>query len=397
MTELETVAHARVVSGATVERLLCHPRLPLVAGLDTGRQAVHVWDWSTGELREVAADGGPVAAWHPTEPVLVVAGHGRVERWTPGEVSDVDGIPLTAAYDDLAFSPDGQTLWASPSSAGGDDDWESSDVIDLASGAVGAGAGPRWDTGVVGHPGGGLLMTFASDQGATIGLFARVEQGRLRFLERALILDCDGYEAPIFSADGRHLAIRGNSYDNSVEVFELPSLHRVLATTLGEPSPGYPYPREWLDQMNAWSRHNLAFAGGPGTLWIGTPAGALVEAGLDDQHAAAHEVVSGRVTALAATATGELVVAGEAGELLLVSVPAGPAEVGSTAEAVATAFLDSTAVLPDGADLWESLVMTNGSRTWTAADFETVTTADAADPSWLRIQAAVNTAWDQQK
>ena len=377
-----------------MERLLCHPRLPLVAGLDPGRQAVHIWDWSTGELRELAADGGPVAAWHPTEPALMVAGHGRVERWAPAGVADVEGIPLTAAYHDLAFSPDGQTLWASPSSAGGDDDWESSDVIDLAAGAVGAGAGPRWDTAVVGHPGGGLLMTFASDQGATIGLFARAGSGRLRFLERALILDCDGYEAPVFSADGRHLAIRGNSYDNSVEVFELPSLDRVLATTLGDPSPGYPYPQEWLDQMHAWSRHNLAFAGAPGTLWIGTPAGTLVEAGLDDQHAATHEVLTGRVTALAATATGELVVAGEAGELLLVSVHADPVEAGSTAEAVATAFLDSTVDLPDGADLWESLVMTNGSRTWTASDVAETTTADQTDPTWLQIQAAINNVRD---
>jgi WD40 repeat protein len=358
--------------------------------LDAERQAVHIWDCSTGELRELAADGGPAAAWHPTEPVLMVAGHGRVARWHPAEVADVDGIPLTAAYTDLAFSPDGQTLWASPSSAGGDDDWESSDVIDLASGAVGAGVGPQWDTAVVAHPGGGPVLTFRSDQGATLGIFARVEQGRMRLLDRALILDCDGYEPPVFSADGRHLAIRGNSYDNSVEVFELPSLHRVFATTLGDPSPGYPYPQEWLDRMNAWSRHNLAFAGAPGTLWIATPDGTLVEAGLDDQHAATHEVLSGRVTALAATATGELVVAGEGGELLLVSVPADAGEVGSAAAAVARAFLDTTTDLPDGADLWESLVMTDGSRSWTATDVEATTTADETDPTWLRIQAAVN-------
>ena len=93
------------------------------------------------------------------------------------------------------------------------------------------------------------MLTFQSDQGATLGLFARVDQGStpaaMRVLRRALILDCDGYQTPVFSADGRHLAIRGNAYDNSVEVFEFPSLTRVLATTLGDPSPGYPYPAEW--------------------------------------------------------------------------------------------------------------------------------------------------------
>lgn len=100
-------------------------------------------------------------------------------------------------------------------------------------------------------------------------------------LRRALILDADGYQTPIFSADGRHFAIRGNAYGNSLEVFEFPSLNRVLATTLGEPSPGYPHPQEWLDQMRAWSRHNIAFAAQPGLLWAGTPAGPLVEVDLD--------------------------------------------------------------------------------------------------------------------
>jgi hypothetical protein len=188
----------------------------------------------------------------------------------------MDGLPPAAAYRYLAFSPDGQTLWAFPSPEAMQDRWRhSSDAIDLASGTVRAGWG--WDTGVARHPGGGLVLTFQSDQGATYGLFARVDQdtrpAAMRVLSRALILDCDGYETPVFSADGRHFAIRGNAYDNSVEVFEFPSLTRVLATTLGEPSPGYPYPAEWLAQMRAWSRHNLAFGAEPGVLWVGTPTG----------------------------------------------------------------------------------------------------------------------------
>src|ERR1039458_1106457 len=85
---------------------------------------------------------------------------------------------------------------------------------------------------------------------------------------------------------GRHIAIRGNSYDNSLEVFEFPSLDRILAVTLGEPNPGYPYPRQWLEQMRAWSRHNIAFGLQPGVLWVGTPAGTLVEVDLDNQRGA---------------------------------------------------------------------------------------------------------------
>jgi hypothetical protein len=38
-------------------------------------------------------------------------------------------------------------------------------ALELASGTVAA--GPRWDTGVAAHPGGGLVATLCSDQGAT--------------------------------------------------------------------------------------------------------------------------------------------------------------------------------------------------------------------------------------
>ncbi|MGW4565388.1 hypothetical protein ACWEN3_24165 [Streptomyces sp. NPDC004561] len=147
----------------------------------------------------------------------------------------------------------------------------------------------------------------------------------MRPLRRALILDCDGYETPLFSADGRHMAIRGNAYDNSVAVFEFPWLHRILATTLGDPSPGYPYPQEWLDQMESWSRHNIAFDSRPGVLWIATPAGSLVEVDFETRQAVEHDVLTGsRLCALAATATGELLVAGGGGDLVLLSVPSGP-------------------------------------------------------------------------
>nr|WP_260859538.1 WD40 repeat domain-containing protein [Streptomyces cupreus] len=401
--------------GACAERLVCHPRLPLVAALDSLRPAVHVWDHSSGQLSELATVGAdsavygdalgwerwqrtPAVAWHPEQPLLVVAGEEETVRWTPEGCAVLEGLPSAAGYRGLAFSPDGRTLWASPSSGEDDDAWERSDVIDLASGAVRT--GPPWDTGVAEHPGGGLVVTLHSNQGATLGLFARVDGGTapaaMRVLRRALILDVDGYETPVFSADGRHLAIRGNAYDNTLYVFEFPSLHRVLATTFGEPSPGYPYPPEWLAQMHAWSRHNIAFGGRPGVLWIGTPNGTLIELDVDNQQAVEHDLLDGsRVTALAATATGELLVAGGEGDLVLLSV--GSAEARPQNGDAVTAFLDSTSEVPEDGDLEEHLVVTDGARAWEPDDLATVDTATEADPTWLQLQSAINNAREQER
>ncbi|MEV0181769.1 hypothetical protein AB0I54_21090 [Streptomyces sp. NPDC050625] len=417
--EVEVVARVRVSSGHPVERLACHPRLPLVAGWDSERPAVHVWGCEADRLHELGSIGAesraygdavgwdrtertPAVAWHPDLPLLVVADEDRVVQWTPAGLSDVEGLPPTASYRSLAFSPDGRTLWASPSSGDEDSAWESSDVLDLASGTVSA--GPRWDTGVAEHPAGGLVATLASDQGATLGLFARVAHetapAAMRVLRRALILDADGYEKPIFSADGRHLAIRGNAYDNSLEVFEFPSLHIVLATTLGEPSPGYPYPQEWLEQMRAWSRHNIAFGSQPGVLWVGTPTGTLVEVNLETQQAVEHDVLAGSpVSAMGATMTGKFVIASGGGDLVLLSVPAGSAKTHSTSSdtSTAAAFLDATSEIPDDGDLETHLVVTDGTRTWESGDLETVTSATATDPTWLQLQAAINNARIQDK
>ena len=405
-----------------MERLEAHPAFPLVAGWDSECPAVRVWSFETGELRELATVGGelapygdaigwerfkrqPAVAWHPDRPLLLVVNEGAVQRWTPDGVSAMDGLPPAAAYRYLAFSPDGQTLWAFPSPEAMQDRWRhSSDAIDLASGTVRTGWG--WDTGVARHPGGGLVLTFQSDQGATYGLFARVGQGTrpaaMRVLSRALILDCDGYETPVFSADGRHFAIRGNAYDNSVEVFEFPSLTRVLATTLGEPSPGYPYPAEWLAQMRAWSRHNLAFGAEPGVLWVGTPTGTLVEIDIDGKHAVEHDVLArSPVTALCANASGDLVVASGTGELVLISVQADSAEHRSAEtrapHELIAAFLDSASEVPDHSELDEQLVVTNGTRTWEPGDLKTVNPAAGTDPTWLQIRAATNNAIAQGK
>ncbi|MEU4093218.1 hypothetical protein [Streptomyces sp. NPDC026673] len=422
MTDLETLSRVRVSSGSPVERLVCHPRLPLVAGLDGERPAVRIWSCEAEQLRELGCVGAesegygdafgweriertPALAWHPEEPRLVVAGgECGVVQWTPAGLCAVDGVPPTADYRSVAFSPDGRTLWASPSS---DEGWDSSDVIDLTSGTIGSGR--PWDTGVAHHPGGGLLVTLTSDQGATHALFARVDTGAatgaMRLLRRALILDVDGYETPLFSADGRHVAIRGNAYENTLEVFEFPSLQRAFATTLGDPCPGYPYPQEWLDQMRAWSRHNIAFGARPGVLWVGTPTGALVEVDITTPRAVEHDLRSGSpVSALAGTATGELAVALGGGDLMLVSARSNPAKTGaaddadaSTAAASAvSAFLDTTSEVPDGGDLEDHLVVTDGDRTWRPDDLATTDSATAEDPTWLQLRAAINQASDAQ-
>jgi hypothetical protein len=250
------------------------------------------------------------------------------------------------------------------------------------------------------------VATLCSEQGATLVLFARVDQecvpAAMRVLRRALILDADGYQTPIFSADGRRFAIRGNAYGNSLEVFGFPSLNRVLATTLGEPNPGYPYPQEWVDQMRAWSRHNIAFAAQPGVLWAGTPTGALVEVDLDNQQAVQHDVLAGSpVTALAAAATGELIAATGESELTLLSVLTDATKphtaARETLRALVAAFLDTTSEVPNDGDLEAHLVISDGTRTWEPEDLTAVITPTATDPAWLHLQAAINTARRQKK
>ena len=90
-------------------------------------------------------------AWHPEKPILVMASMGGgFVQWNPVGIREFEGLPPTASYRSLAFSPNGQTLWASPSWVDDHTSWERSDVIDLASGTVRI--GPAWDTGVAMHP-----------------------------------------------------------------------------------------------------------------------------------------------------------------------------------------------------------------------------------------------------
>ncbi|MFE7410888.1 WD40 repeat domain-containing protein [Streptomyces laurentii] len=421
MTGIEVVARTRVSDGHPVGQLACHPRLPLIAGLDAERGLVHIWSCEAGRLRALGSVGDgrgvhdsawhrprhPGVAWHPHQPLLAVAGESGVVRWTPSGPSgpsDPEGPPFTARYRHLAFSPDGRTLWASPSSDGTDAAWERSDALDLDARVISVGTGRRWDTGVAEHPGGGLIATLMSDQGGTLGLFARIDPEdtptTMRIQRRALVLDCDGYETPVFSPDGRHLAVRSTMYGNVLHVFAFPTLRQVLATTLGSPSPGYPHPREWLDEMRSWSGHNIAFGARPGVLWVGTPAGALVELDVEAGQAAEHELFADApVSALSRTPAGELVVASGEGELVLVSVSADSAHAehlgDGTARAAVDAYLEATSEVMEDGDLWAHVITTDGERTWDADDMATVTTASTTDPTWLRLQAAINTARDQ--
>ncbi|ALG14987.1 hypothetical protein AOZ06_22990 [Kibdelosporangium phytohabitans] len=382
--------------------MMCHPRLPLIAALDSERPAVRVWDVGGQRLREVWRAGAesdvygdehgwakfqriPVVAWHPDQPWLVVKNEDGVLLWTPSGLSELDGLPPGASYHNLAFSPDGSTLWAAP----GDEinSWEySSHAIDVASGAVHAGR--HWDTGVAVHPAGGLVATLSSDQGATHMLFARPSQV-MRVLNRALILDADGYRTPVFSSDGRYFAIRGSAYEHTLEVFEFPTLRRVLGTVLGEPYPSDEVSDEWWEQHEAWSAHNIAFGTRPGVLWIGTPAGTLIELDVGTQEAVGHDLLAGAgITALSATATGELIVAGGAGELVLVAgFPAAEPAAGSTV----AEFLADASDIPDGGNLDEHLILTDGTRTWQPGDLDTASAAADTDPTWLRLKVAINT------
>jgi hypothetical protein len=246
-----------------------------------------------------------------------------------------------------------------------------------------------------------LVLTLCSDQGATLGVFARVDRTQthsmMRVQRQALVLEADGYQTPVFSPDGRHIVVRGNAYGNTVDIFEFPSLNRVVSAFLGKPSPGYPYPQEWVDEMMSWSNHNLAFGTQPGVLWVGTAAGTVLELNISEQQAVEHTIAGvSRITALSSTATGHLLAACAEGSLHLLSAPADTVAP-HTMPRTASEFLNNTTDLPDNiTDLWSHLTLTNGERTWDSSDRETVTTANQTDPGWLQIQAQMNRMRDQQ-
>jgi hypothetical protein len=338
---------ARLRTGFAAERLLCHPRLPLIAGWEPDRPALRIWEYGDGQLHELAMIGDdtvpygreygsdrlsrtPDAAWHPEKPQLVVAGTDILLSWTPAGTAAVATEQPTIGFRQVAFSPDGRTLWLSPAPHW-EHDWQRSIALDPATGATVV--APGWDTGVAVHPAGGLVVTMTSDQAETEVHFATVTDGtpaRMRPLRRALSLACDGYETPVFSADGRYFAIRGGAYEHFVEVFAFPSLHRVAGFGLGEPYP---------DPGNTWSFRNITFGAAPAVLWIGTPAGRLIEYDVHGGRLDEHPPVTSQITALATTSAGVLAVASTDGDVLLLAVGTGPAR--AARDGVA-AFLDAT-------------------------------------------------------
>jgi hypothetical protein len=66
---VEILAGYVIDNGMPVERLLCHPRRPLVAAFDGERPAAHVFDCGQGDLRPLATVGASAAPY------------GEVERW----------------------------------------------------------------------------------------------------------------------------------------------------------------------------------------------------------------------------------------------------------------------------------------------------------------------------
>jgi hypothetical protein len=352
----------------------------LVVGIDEKQAVARIWGWGGVELRELGtiALGGekarsewdrwePDVAWHPVDGVLVLAGADGLWRWSEhGEFERLPGA-TGSKYSWLAFSPDGTTVWAAPSSSGADNAWQHSDALDWETQTLTTGL-LRWDSDVVEHPGGGLVVTMNSDQGATTVLFAQVSDNRLQVLRRALILDVDGYEAPVFSADGRYFAIRGDSYAHQVEVFRFPSLEQVFVLPLGD---------------GDWSFHNLGFVAD--TLLIGTPEGKIVQLGIDPEWTVVHEVSSDSITALAVGADGSVHVATAGGlQLLTLDADHQPAD-----PSLVTAFIDSTSILEDLSNLDDDLDLTDGTRSFGSDELDK-TEPDPTDPTWLQIRTHLN-------
>lgn len=355
MPDIRVVARQQLPQDGLLERLSCHPGLPLVAAVDATAPVVRVWDCGQEQMtlvRTIDADARPcppgppwqneqdvpALAWHPRDPVLLIATPGRLRRWGPEGIAVLDRLPSTINYQDLAFSPDGGTIWAAPAEDGPECE-QRSDILDPERGIVGS--GPYWDAGLAEHPAGGLVVTLQNEQAETLGIFARIDAGppaTLRIQRKSLVLDFDGYRRPLFSPDGRYLAIRGNSYAHLLYLFAFPSLNQVGEIPLQDPHPyGEHTARGW-----AWD--NIAFDRS-GALWIATPDGSLVRHDLDTQAEQEFPVLDGtRITGLGTVATGHLVVAAGP-EMLLVAPPAG---LQRTADpAVVQAFLRASEDLPE--------------------------------------------------
>jgi hypothetical protein len=74
------------------------------------------------------------------------------------------------------------------------------------------------------------------------------------------------------------------------------------------------------------------------------------------------------------------------------AAPHEPGTADASARDRVAAFLAATSELPGDADLDTDLVRTDGVRSWDSDDLDSVTEADESDPTWLRLQAAINTA-----
>lgn len=99
-----------------------------------------------------------------------------------------------------------------------------------------------------------LLQVAAQD----IGQLPYIRQRRLiPFVPTAV-----GHRGGGAHPGGRFLAIRGNSYWHSLDVFEFPSLRRVLATDL-DPRRADISHEELAEWFGAWPRHNIAFGAKP--------------------------------------------------------------------------------------------------------------------------------------
>lgn len=125
VTVVEAVARARVGGGRSVEQFACHPRLPLVAGLDSERPVVHVWRCEAGHLRELGSVGaesagyGDAIGWDRMvqTPAVACIRRSRYSSWR-GWADSSSGVPPGSPSWKVSRPPLPTGAWPSARAAG---------------------------------------------------------------------------------------------------------------------------------------------------------------------------------------------------------------------------------------------------------------------------------------
>lgn len=298
-----------------------------------------------------------------------------------------DRVPSIASHERAshgAFLPSGNAFWRGGYHEGG-----LSTVIDLDGNAIATAF--RCDTNVVVHPEGELLASFVSDQASTLLRFARTSgSDGLVALDRALILDADGYGGLVFSPTGDRFALMGNAYELFARVHGFPSLR----TEHVIPECSWPELRErltspWSDFQ--WSlRDRVAFAPDGASLLFGAQTGHVLELALDGEpsivaQTRAHADAIGALTVRCSD--GLIATTDLHGHLRLFELPHAVASADGKHRPLTAELLAASSIVEPNADQ-DALRITDGSREWDVADVDEASLADDA-PVWARMLATV--------